>query len=113
MKQSTYGILIGKRVKRISDPIVWAKNFQDLSARRVAEDVVKAPVGFYVVSTVFLGLDHSFIPGARGVWFETMVFPYEKAPVKPIQERYHSWSEAKHGHDRIVNKLKGEFENGK
>lgn len=96
-------------MKRISDPTVWAKNFQDLSARRVAEDVVKAPVGFYVVSTVFLGLDHSFIPGARGVWFETMVFSHEKAPVKHIQERYHSWSEAEAGHKRIVKEL----QNGK
>jgi hypothetical protein len=48
------------------------------------------------VSTVFLGLDHSFSRGARPpVLFETMVFG---GPLDEEQERYTSWEEAEAGH---------------
>jgi hypothetical protein len=49
------------------------------------------------VSTVFLGLDHGFMPGAPPIVFETMVFPE-----CDICERYTTWDQALAGHDQIV-----------
>jgi hypothetical protein len=50
---------------------------------------------------VFLGLDHNFgLSGAPVLW-ETMVFDTD-GPWQGFQARYHTRSEAKDGHDRIV-----------
>src|SRR5258708_26973452 len=47
----------------------WAQWFERDSHRRVAEDTIDG----YYVSTVFLGLDHSF-SGTLPLVFETMIF---------------------------------------
>ncbi len=51
------------------------------------------------VSTVFLGLDHSFGVGPP-LLFETMVF--NDYGDNGRQERYSTWEEAEAGHARIV-----------
>jgi len=56
--------------------------------------VQKTAFGEVEVSTVFLGLDHSF--GGRPMLFETMIFG---GPLDGYQERYSTWSEAEAGHD--------------
>ena len=53
------------------------------------------------VSTVFLGLDHSF-GGPRPILFETMAFVDNK---DVGCERYSTWAEAKAGHQRWVKKI--------
>jgi len=50
------------------------------------------------VSTVFLGLDHSFGYGPP-VLFETMIFG---GPEDGYQERYTTWDEAVEGHKKAV-----------
>jgi hypothetical protein len=75
--------------------------------------VGKTEVGPLDVSTVFLGLDHSFSiePDAPAILFETMVFGGEPKIVlgreitpdfKGYQERYATWEEAEAGHAKAV-----------
>lgn len=54
-----------------------------------------------MVSTVFLGLDHSYIGGGPPVVFETMVFTDDHSHGED-QERYCTWDEAVKGHERYV-----------
>lgn len=56
------------------------------------------------VSTVFLGLDHGFGPGAPVLW-ETMIFG---GPHDEYQERYTSYDDALAGHARAVALAFGE-----
>jgi hypothetical protein len=60
--------------------------------------------GEVVVSTVFLGMDHSF-NGGTPVLFETMIFGGE---YDQFQERYCTWDEAEEGHKvacELVSKI--------
>jgi hypothetical protein len=52
-----------------------------------------------IVSTVFLGLDHSFSAQSQPVLFETMIFGGVR---DEEQLRYRTWDEAVEGHDAIV-----------
>lgn len=58
------------REGRPIDMWTWARLHADHEYRRVAEDLV----GDIWVSTVWLGLDHNWMPGGRPIIFETMVF---------------------------------------
>ena len=71
-------------------------------------DVVRAGMGFQVadsdvggrrVSTVFMGIDHSFGEGPPLLW-ETMTFPDGD-----ICERYSSHQDALEGHERICREI--------
>ena len=53
-------ILVGKKAVPCDDLMTWAKAFEDQEARKVARTEIGD--GVYV-STVFLGLDHSFGQG--------------------------------------------------
>jgi hypothetical protein len=65
---SKYYKLVGTTPVAVDDLIDWAQSFEGVK-RRVAFD----KVGNSEISTVFLGLDHSFGRGAP-LLFETMVF---------------------------------------
>jgi hypothetical protein len=65
--------------------------------------VAKATVSGADVSTVFLGLDHSFGHGPP-LLFETMIFGGER---DQYQERYSTLQDAMDGHDRAVELAKG------
>ena len=81
------------------DMLAWAKWFEEAGeSRRVARTEIGS-VGF--VSTVFLGLDHSFGEG-RPVLFETMSFIGDES--EDYFDRYCTWDEAEAGHARIVRK---------
>lgn len=54
------------------------------------------------ISTVFLGLDHSFGDGPP-MLFETMIFG---GSLDGEQERYSTWDEAEAGHKRWVEKVR-------
>lgn len=71
----------------------------DIDDRRVD----KTTVGDYEVSTVFLGVDHSF-GGADTLLFETMVFKGDYADL--FCDRYSTKAAAQEGHDRVVAALR-------
>lgn len=77
------------------DIMVWG-GFLDSKERIVSQEII----GNAKVSTVFLGLDHSF-GGPIPILFETMVFGGE---FDNEQERYATWDEAVAGHKRWVQK---------
>lgn len=83
---------------REAELMEWAMWFEDADNRRVA--YTKFDDGTEV-STVFLGLDHSFGDGPPVLW-ETMAFGPR---ANDIQERYTSREDAQAGHDRIVAEL--------
>ena len=66
--------------------------------------VKRDEIGDILVSTVFLGLDHSWTPGGKPVLWETMIFGGEH---DQYQERYTSHEDALEGHEKaleLVNK---------
>lgn len=64
-----------------------------------SNQIARTVVGRAVVSTVFLGLDHSFT-GGPPVLFETMIF--ERHRPREYMERYCTIEEAERGHRRAV-----------
>jgi len=83
-----------------ADVQVWARWF-GTADRTVAKDAF----GGAEISTVFLGIDHSFGRGAP-VLYETMVFG---GPMDGEQQRYHSRSAALVGHAAMVTKVMAAF----
>lgn len=80
------------------DMLTWAMWFKSNSdARRVANE----EVGHARVSTVFLGLDHSFGSGQPMI-FETLVFG---GPHDGDMERCTTWAEAEAQHAMMVKKI--------
>jgi len=61
--------------------------------------VKRDEVGDILVSTVFLGLDHSWTPGGKPVLWETMIFGGEH---DQYQERYTSHKDALEGHKKAL-----------
>jgi hypothetical protein len=87
-------ILEGKKPKPVDDILEWGKWFETAD-RHVAQTNLGGDVR---VSTVFLGLDHSF-GGGTPMLFETMIFGGEH---DQYQERYATWEEAEAGHSQAV-----------
>jgi hypothetical protein len=86
-------ILVGKEPKPVDDLIEWAKSFE--GQNRIVE---QTQIGDVKVSTVFLGLDHSF-GGGEPLLFETMIFGGKE---DGFQDRYSTWDEAVEGHKKAV-----------
>lgn len=83
-------------VRKVDDLMEWARAWS--GSRR---DVAYHGVGSVSVSTVFLGIDHSFDRG-RPLLFETMVFG---GPLDGEQDRYTTRDEALTGHARMVARV--------
>lgn len=82
------------------DVVAWSYWFE------TADRVVKQDdFGGVMVSTVFLGLDHSFGEGPP-VLYETLVFG---GKLDDEQERYSTRKEAEQGHERMVSRLKQRY----
>ena len=83
-------LLDGKKVVEVPDILDWAKGFEkmDRVVAKTKNDKVR-------VSTVFLGVDHSFRDEGPPLLFETMIFCGEH---DGYQERYETWDEAAIGH---------------
>jgi RimJ/RimL family protein N-acetyltransferase len=77
----------------------WAHWMADAHARRVAW----TEVGQWTISTVFLGIDHSFGHGPPLLW-ETMVFG--PAPWDDAQWRYTNREAALAEHDQIAERVR-------
>ena len=86
---SDYWILDGHAAVPVDDVREWARMFEG-AARRVASD----SVGVIRVSTVFLGIDHSFGDGPP-LLFETMIFGGKH---NDYQRRCSTWDEAEKQH---------------
>jgi hypothetical protein len=89
-------ILVGKEPKQVDDIIEWAKSFE--GSNRTVE---KTTIGDVDISTVFLGIDHSF-GGGEPLLFETMIFGGDD---DGYQERYSTWDEAVKGHKFACEKV--------
>ena len=95
--------LVGKVPTPCLRMMRWAR-WMETADRRVAEDYLTTTVdGEKIsirISTVFLGLDHSFGNGDP-LLFETMIFG---GPNGGEQARYHTWAEAEDGHQLLLNR---------
>lgn len=84
----------------------WAKKFEDMKYRRVGWFQNQS----ITVSTIWLGLNHSFCSGDKKLIFESMVFVRSKKKEKLgeslTQDRYSTLAEAKKGHKELVKKYK-------
>lgn len=127
-KNNMYYILDNDgEVTAISDIMEWAKAFENGDGKKnrfIARDNLKG----HFVSTVFLGIDHSFGEPGGPVLFETMVFKDNKVSWKAVEnekgevvldyhpsvdeytERYRTKEEALEGHKAVVEKVK-QYEN--
>jgi hypothetical protein len=89
-------ILVGSNVVKVS-LFYWSIWFQYTPTRVLRR--TKLP-GNVRVSTVFLGLDHSWNFGnASPILFETMIFGGEH---DGYQDRYHTYNEALAGHKKAI-----------
>lgn len=86
-------ILEGRETVPCPSLIEWARWFENAD-RRVGHDFI----GKVRVSTVFLGVDHSFGRGPPEL-FETMIFG---GPHDGYAERYSTWDEAEAGHKKAL-----------
>lgn len=77
----------------------WLENNRD--KKRVAWTEIKHDGKTIHISTVFLGLNHSWdqVP----LWFETLVFD---GPNDGDMERYTTYKQAEHGHEEMVKRVK-------
>jgi hypothetical protein len=89
--------LEGRTPVAVDDVCEWAAWFETAD-RQVARDLT---AGGAEVSTVFLGLDHSWT-GPPPILFETMVFG---GPLSDDQDRYATWDEAVAGHASMLAKV--------
>lgn len=79
------------------DLTVWGR-WMGRAERHIGNDLI----GLVKVSTVFLGLDHSWASGPPLLW-ETMVFG---GPLDGEMERYRTRDEAIRGHQFIMERVK-------
>jgi hypothetical protein len=77
----------------------WIRLFEANDSRRVAQDTLADGTR---ISTVLLGLDHSFGHGPPLI-FETMVFP-NRSYDEQDANRYTTLADAVAGHDSMVEK---------
>lgn len=92
-----YWVLDGKTPVPSSDVWAYARLFEN-DGNRVAwteEDD-------WAVSTIFLGLDHSFGYGGPPILFETMITGVSAEYEWTHQTRYSTWREAEEGHELAV-----------
>ena len=94
-----YYVLDGKKAVPVETVQEWAAQFQ--SSKRIVKQEMISDVK---ISTVFLGLDHSFLGVGPPILFETMIFGGEH---NEYQERYSTWEEAEAGHAVAVVLVRG------
>lgn len=84
----------------------WAKDFE------IANRIVAFSKLFdgTEISTVWLGLDHSFLPSESPKIFETMVFS-DRKDLDGYMERYSTEQEAIDGHKKICEEMNKKVNN--
>lgn len=86
--------------------IAWIGDRDNLKPPESAWRVGLDRIGKIEISTVFLGLDHSF--GGTPKIFETMTFENDNDHHNHC-ERYSTWNDADAGHKKICEKIKQEI----
>lgn len=94
-------ILDKKKNIKECDLLEWARWFENPNNRIVKQTTIKKSK----ISTVFLGLDHSFSNKGKPILWETMIFGGKD---DGYQERYTSEKDALKGHQKAINIIKGE-----
>lgn len=90
-------VLDGHELRPATDGVAWARWFE-AADRTVARTKL---LDGSELSTVFLGIDHSFGHGPP-LLFETAHFAIRTAD---ILQRYSTWAEAEEGHARWLERL--------
>ena len=91
-------ILVNKKAIPEPDPIKWSKS------RKKSNWLVKKSIaGDVEVSTVFLGIDHSFSGSKEPLLFETMVFGGD---LDQEMNRCSTWKQAEKMHEAMCNRVK-------
>lgn len=82
-------------------------SYQDYSSYITIENRIVKQEKFdhYLVSTVFLGINHAPSVGTPEL-FETMILDENKGEWLEYQERYPTWKEAEEGHQNAIQWLK-------
>ena len=96
----THYILLDDHNVRPCHFMEWAEQFEKMSkenSRHVGHDLL----GDYRVSTVWMGLDHSFCGKPPPLLFETMIFDGESL-CELYMDRYTTWDEAVEGHKKAI-----------
>jgi hypothetical protein len=75
----------------------------DHNNKVVKQEDIKFEGATYRVSTVDLGLDHSF-GGGKPLWYETMIFP-ESDYTDMYCDRYTTREEAQTAHEQLVQDI--------
>src|SRR6266436_924888 len=96
-----YFMLDGDKVTSTNDIHEWGKWMQT-NNRQIGHDAING----VKISTVFLGLDHSFMDEGPPVLFETMLFG---EGANNEQWRYSSREMAEEGHAKIKERLEQFF----
>lgn len=91
-------------VQPCHDFMTWAKWFENSNEKRI---IAKDKIGDSTVSTVFLGLDHSFTDSDIPVLWETMIFGGKH---NDYLERYSSKEDAIKGHNEAVELVKNNLQ---
>lgn len=91
-------ILKGQIAVACEDLVTWATWFEQADRK-----VARTMVGDVRISTVFLGLDHSFFEHGPPTLFETMIFG---GVHNQDMWRYATWQEAEAGHKLAVALVK-------
>lgn len=86
--------------KMVGKDVVPCRNDEEFVEAMANRWQIRTDIGDMMVSTVFLGLDHRFIPDGPPVVFETMVFPECQEMV-----RYCTFDDAVEGHKVMVEKV--------
>jgi len=89
--------------------MTWAKLFEDATYKIIKQ--TRLPNNRWV-STVWLGLDHSFGGSSQPLIFETMVFSKKLVSIKKHGKeldtrRYSTLKEARQGHKEMCEKWRG------
>lgn len=95
---NTYYKLEGKKIVPCKDVLEWGEWF-GINDRIVKQTTL--PTGEFI-STVFLGINHAFMPDMKPQLFETMIF---KGEHDQYQERYSTWDEAEAGHEKAIQMI--------
>lgn len=93
-------VLVDREPVEVDDLHVWGQRFE--ADDRIVDRTEVAPG--VVVSTVFLGIDHSWRDDGPPILFETIVFDQLAGDGDP--DRYSTWSEAEAGHAATVARMK-------
>lgn len=99
------GLYILKDGKPVPEPNVvkWGRFFEQIKQRRVG----RTRIGEFLVSTVFLGMDHDWSCKGPPVLWETMVFKGNSSSDLAMERCSGSREQAEDMHARMVKRVKG------